>query len=211
MLHAVSVALRAHLESAVAGSGAVTAEPPAARLTEGPEGAAADRGLGVHLFHVAALDEGRSAEATEVRDARGRVIARRPPVRRYRTRWMVWSWGPTAEARLSLLDSALTAFAVPQVLPLPVVAPGTAEHAPSDAQVDAEALARGGPVQMDAAPAVGAPGELAAVFAGLGVPARPALEVVLTAGLALPAAPVAPPPTDVRVVTRPRNLGPAVR
>ncbi|MFD7084565.1 Pvc16 family protein [Streptomyces sp. NPDC059918] len=210
MLHAVFVALRDHLESAVAGSGAVTAEPPAARLTEGPEAAAADRGLGIHLFHVAALDEGRSAEATEVRDAQGRVVARRPPVRRYRTRWMVWSWGPTAEVRLSLLDAALTALAEPQVLPLAVVAPGTAEHAQSDGPVDAEALARGGPVQMDAAPAA-APGELAGVFAGLGVPARPALEVVLTAGLALPAAPVAPPPTDVRVVTRPRNLGPAVR
>ncbi|MFJ7209248.1 hypothetical protein ACIQWR_37660 [Streptomyces sp. NPDC098789] len=189
MLHATSAALSAHLETALAGCCAVTTEPPGPSVTAGPEGAGGEQGLGVHLFHLSAVDLGRAVDAAAVRDGTGRVVGRRPPVRRYRTRWLVWAWAPTAPARLALLDEALTQ------LTGPVLAVGPE-------------LAEGGPVHLEAAPAGSTAGELAGVFAGLCVPARPALELVVTAGLVAATEPVPAPPSDVRVVSRPRRIRP---
>ncbi|MET8755170.1 Pvc16 family protein [Streptomyces sp. NPDC004667] len=194
MLHAISAALTAHLETAPAGGRrTVTAEAPPPSVTAAPGGAEGGRGLGAHLFHVAALDQGRPGDAAEVRDERGRVVGRRPPVRRYRTRWLLWAWAPTAPERLALLDEALVLLSAGLVLPGEVVGPE---------------LAAGGPVQLEAAPPGTTVSELNAVFTSLGVPARPALEAVVTAGLVMPVEPVAGPPADVRVVARPRALRP---
>ncbi|MFB7056453.1 Pvc16 family protein [Streptomyces vinaceus] len=194
MLQAASDALCAHLETVLANrSAAVTAEPPLVPVTAPPDGVGAERGIGVHLFHVAALDQGRGADAVDVRDEQGRVIGRRPPVNRYRTRWLLWSWALTAQERLELLDVALALLTARPVLP--------------EAAAGADLIA-GGPVQVDAAPALGTAGELGGVFAGLKVPSRPALEIVLTAGLVLPVERVAGPPTDLRVTTHPRRTLP---
>ncbi|MFE3766855.1 Pvc16 family protein [Streptomyces sp. NPDC059104] len=193
MLHATSAALTAHLETALAGRCAVTAEPPARSVTAAPAGAEGGYGLGAHLFHVAALDQGRAGDAVEMRDERGRVVGRRFPVRRYRTRWLLWTWAPTAPERLALLDEALVLLSAGPVLPREVLGPE---------------LAAGGPVQLDAAPAGTTAGELHGVFTSLGVPARPALEAVVTAGLVMPVEPVAAPPTDVRVAAHPRGFRP---
>ncbi|RSS75506.1 Pvc16 family protein [Streptomyces sp. WAC06614] len=198
MLHACSAALRGHLETALAGRGTVTAEPPPASLTEapGPDGGlhGGPRGLGVHLFQVTATDQVQAVDSVGVRDHQGRVVGRRAPVRRYRTRWLVWSWAPTAAERLALLDRALASLGAEPVLPAEVAGPE---------------LVAGGPVHLVTAPVADGPGELAGVFAGLGVPARPALEVVLTAGLAPALGPVPQPPSEVRVVPRPHPVRPA--
>lgn len=193
MLHASSAALRAHLETALADRGAVTSEPPSGDLAAGPAADVAVRGIGVHLFHVAASDQGQSVESVEVRDDQGRVVGRRAPLRRFRTRWLVWTWAPTAAERLALLDGALRKLAAEPVLPPDVAGPE---------------LTAGGPLQLETAPATSTAAELAGVFAGLGVPARPALEVVLTVGLLPPVEPVSGPPTDVRVESRPYAASP---
>ncbi|MEV6681599.1 Pvc16 family protein [Streptomyces erythrochromogenes] len=191
MLLATSAALCRLLETALAGRCAVTAEPPAGALTAPPDASVAPRGVGVHLFHVAATGQGLPADGLDMRDERGRVVGRRAAVRRYRTRWLVWSWAPTAVERLELLDEALDVLGAGLVLPEEVAGPE---------------LAAGGPVHLETAPAAGTAADHAGVFAGLGVPARPAVEVVLTAGSAPVAEEVAAPPVDVRVVARPRPL-----
>ncbi|MFF4369381.1 Pvc16 family protein [Streptomyces sp. NPDC001594] len=193
MLHASSNALRAHVEAALGGRCAVTAEPPPTSLDTSPEPDGRPRGIGIHLFHIAAADQGRAVDAVEVRDGSCRVVGRRPPVRRYRTRWLVWSWAPTAPERLELLDGVLALLAAEPVLPEGAAGPE---------------LAAGGPLQLETAPAAGTAAELAGVFAGLGVPARPALELVLTAGLVPPVEPVSGPPSDVRLVSRPHRRSP---
>ncbi|MFE5539470.1 Pvc16 family protein [Streptomyces sp. NPDC056519] len=195
MLHATSAALRGHLQTALAGRCTVTAGPPSGPPNGAPEGTGVPRGLGVHFVHVAAVDRGLAVDSVQVRDGRGRVVGRRSPVRRYRTRWLVWSWAPTEGERLELLDDALASLAAEPVLPEGAASPE---------------LTAGGPVQVEVAPGTGTAAEIAGVFAGLGVAVRPALEVVLTAGLAPAVEAVPGPPADVRVVSRPHPSRPAV-
>ncbi|MFF3159114.1 Pvc16 family protein [Streptomyces sp. NPDC057910] len=193
MLQTSSSALLRHLATVLADSCDVTAEPPLTSLTEAPELDGGPNGIGVHLFHVAAADQGQGTASVEVRDAQGRVVSRRSPACRYRTRWLVWSWGPTAAERLTLLDEALRLLSARSVLPIEATGPE---------------LAAGGLVHLETAPAAGTAAELAGIFTSLGVPARPALEVVLTTGLAPVDEPAFAPPVDVRVVTAPQTKMP---
>lgn len=74
------------------------------------------------LHSIAEAVEGRgAAEWSEVRDDRGQVVGRQPPLRRYRMQYTVSARAATPEAEHAALDAVLTACAVHDVLPPDVV------------------------------------------------------------------------------------------
>ncbi|MFJ9605783.1 Pvc16 family protein [Kitasatospora sp. NPDC101176] len=186
MLADASASLAALLRTAPPGPPAVTAEPPG---TPGPDRSGHEEGLGLLPFHTAEEPHGRSAEWSDVRGPDGRVVARRPPVRRYRVHFLLWAWAPTAQGRLTLLSAAMTALAATETLPAGLCAGSLA--------------GLGTPVRLTVAPADSAPGRLAEVWAALGRPAEPALEVVLAADLVPADVPVDGPPLRVDLRTGP--------
>lgn len=124
----------------------------------------------------------------EVRNDQGRVTGRRPPLHRYRLRYLVTAWGGGAAGEHGLLSSVLAALANEQAIP--------AEHV-TGALVD-----EGLPLFLSVAlPAEGDMPPPSDLWGALGVPPRPGLDVVVIAPLPRPVATTAAVPVRDRRIT----------
>ncbi|WP_328455217.1 Pvc16 family protein [Amycolatopsis sp. NBC_00438] len=105
---AVSALLRRYLDDeTVVSLGRPGAEPPGEHAV-----------LHLVLHGIAEAADGRgAAEWSEVRDARGQVVGRQPPLRRYRMRYVISARAATPEAEHAALDTVLAACAIHDVLP----------------------------------------------------------------------------------------------
>lgn len=154
MIRDVDTALTELLEAAV----------PAVAVRLGVDGE--EHGLRL-LLHDVREEAGALAAIWEDRhDADGRVVSRRPPVRRFRLRYLVVAVGPDAATEHDWLGRVLVSLAAH-----PVVPAGTLT------------ASSGLPVPLQVAPA-GLPDPAPPVLAAVG--ARPALEVAVTAACVQP-------------------------
>jgi Pvc16 N-terminal domain len=151
--------------------------PPACDVRFGPP---ADRAPGPDeaalVFFLAAVreDDTGNPDWEDLRDDDGRVVARRPPVRRFDLRYHVTAEAADTDAEARLLDAVLAA-----------VDPG--KRVPAELVGDALA---GKPVLLRL-------GEPAYPLPGL--PLRTALTVVANAPLVLPSVPAAAPAEDIQL------------
>jgi hypothetical protein len=131
---------------------------------------AARKAATVNLFLYDVREDltGRGADWDDIRDERGRVVARQPPPRRYELSYLVTAWGASADAEHELLGAVLAQAASRDVLPDDCLPPGwPAARAPL--------VVRSAPPQP-----VVEPGDL---WSGLGIPPRAAVNLVVTAPL----------------------------
>jgi Pvc16 N-terminal domain len=161
---------------------------------ESPTRAWADKVAGevvdAYLFEITEDVARTRGDWEDVRNEQGRVTGRRPPLHRYRLRYLLTAWGGTPAAEHRLLSKVLAALADEQAIP--------AQHVTGD-------LAEEGlPLFLSVAlPSEGAaqPWDL---WGALGVAPRPAIDVVVVAPLPRPAAhPAGPPVRDRRLTVAP--------
>jgi hypothetical protein len=133
----------------------------------------------------------------DVRNEQGRVTGRRPPLHRYRLRYLVTAWGGSAEDEHRLLSTVLGALADSLAIP--------AEHLSGD-------LAEEGlPVFLSVALPSNADAPPWDLWSTLGVAPRPALDVVAIAPLPRQAELSAGPPVrDRRITVAPAGGTPEV-
>ena len=147
-----------------------TAVPGAAVALEGGKVA---HGLRLLLHDVCEDPAALAAVWQDDHDADGRVVARRPPVRRFRLRYLVFAVAGDRETEHDWLGRVLVALAAHQVVP-------------------AELLT-GPPAQLQVAPP-GLPAPAPPIRAAVGV--RPALDLVVTAPCVQPRLTGLPPAPD---------------
>jgi hypothetical protein len=124
----------------------------------------------------------------ELRDVQGRVTGRRPPLHRYRLRYLLTAWGGSTIDEHRLLSSVLFALADEQAIP--------AEH------VTGELVEEGLPVFLSVAmPGEGDTPPPSDLWGALGIAPRPALDLVVVAPLPRPAAITAAAPVRERRIT----------
>jgi hypothetical protein len=73
--------------------------------------------LDLFLYDVTEDVTGRSVDWEQLRDERGRVIARQPPTRRYDLSYLVTAWCPTTAKEHELLGAVLNEAASADVVP----------------------------------------------------------------------------------------------
>ncbi len=122
----------------------------------------------------------------DVRDEEGRITGRRPPLHHYRLRYLLTAWGKTPASEHQLLASILGALADEQAIP--------AKH------ITGELASEGLPVFLSVALPPDTGGLPWDLWGALGVPPRPALDLVAIAPLPRPSAlPAGPPVRDRRI------------
>ncbi|HSS08851.1 MAG TPA: DUF4255 domain-containing protein [Acidimicrobiales bacterium] len=166
-----------------------------------PDWVSALKGPCIDLFLHDVVEElgGRGADWTDVRGEDGRVVARQPPLRRYRLSYLVSAWASSAEVEHRLLGRVLRAVVEADNLPADVLVGSLVEDAP---YVDV-ALAEPSPSRLR-------PHDL---WSALGTPPRTSFELVVTAPLRpTPLTEVAPPAERLilGVAQEPRPALPAV-
>jgi len=119
MLTDADAALRALLDSALAGTAAVSIDPPPADPGSKPR---------VHAFLVAIREEltGLHSDWEEVRDAAGTTIGRRPPIRRFDLHYVVTAHARDTTAEHTLLDTVIQAVISDLRIPAEHLPPGLA-------------------------------------------------------------------------------------
>jgi len=123
-----------------------------------------------------------------VHNDQGRVTGRRPPLHRYRLRYLLTAWGGTTADEHRLLSSVLSALADEQAIP--------------EAHVTGDLVEEGLPVFLSVAlPAEGDDPPPSDLWGALGVAPRPALDLVVVAPLPRPAATTAAAPVRERRIT----------
>jgi hypothetical protein len=75
--------------------------------------------IDLFLHDVVEELDGRSADWADMRDDDGRVVARQPPLRRYRLSYLVTAWAPSTEIEHQLLSKVLRAIVEADTAPLP--------------------------------------------------------------------------------------------
>ena len=130
--------------------------------------------VNLFLHHLEEQRSGRGADAEDVRDESGRVVARRAPVRRYRLSYLVSTWpggraGRASSADHKLLDRILRVVAETDTLPASLLTGSFVEGA---VHVD---LALGEPSEARVRPHD--------LWSALGVPPRAGLDLVVSAPL----------------------------
>jgi hypothetical protein len=123
----------------------------------------------------------------DVRNEQGRVTGRRPPLHRYRLRYLVTTWGGSPADEHRLLSTVLGALADSLAIP--------AEHLSGDLADE------GLPVFLSVALPFGEDAPPWDLWSTLGVAPRPALDLVAIAPLPRPAALFAGPPVRDRRIT----------
>ena len=124
----------------------------------------------------------------ELRDERGRVTGRRPPLHRYRLRYLLTAWGGATADEHRLLSSVLSALADEQAIP--------ADH------VTGDLIDEGLPVFVSVAlPGEGDTPPPSDLWGALGVAPRPALDLVVVAPLPRPAPSTTAAPVRERRIT----------
>jgi len=148
--------------------------------------------VNAHLWEIREDVSRRQNDWEDVRNDEGRVVGRRPPLHRYRLRYLVTAWAANVADEHRLLSSLLTALADEQAIP--------AEH------ISGDLLDEGLPVFLTIAlpsPGEDAPSDL---WTGLGIAPRPALDLVVTAPLPRPVpATVATPVRERRITVAAPN------
>jgi Pvc16 N-terminal domain len=165
VLHDVDASLRSMVEAAVPRNGGlplVSFEPPAPAWVEKQS----DPTLSLFLFDVREDLSARMGDEVDVRDERGHVVGRRPPVRRYQLSYLVSAWAKDPEEEHRMLGAILAT--VPNSARIP------------DEHLKGRLVEQGLPVQIEVGvPATGA--QLWDLWSALGTPPRTALELVVTA------------------------------
>jgi hypothetical protein len=174
---------------------AVRFDPPT------PQWASSLKGACVNLFLHDIVEElgGRGADWTDVRADDGRVVARQPPLRRYRLSYLVSAWASSSEVEHRLLSRVLRTMV-------------EADHLPAEALVGS--LVEEGRC-VDVAVADPSPSRLRPhdLWSALGTPPRACFEFVVTAPLRpTPSTEAAPPVETVTldVSKEPRHPTPVV-
>lgn len=147
--------------------------------------------VNAHLWEIREDVSRRQNDWEDIRNDEGRVVGRRPPLHRYRLRYLVTAWGPNVADEHRLLSSLLTALADEQAIP--------AEH------ISGDLVDEGLPVFVTVAlpsPAEDAPPDL---WSALGIAPRPSLDLVVTAPLPRPV------PSTVATPVRERHITVAAR
>jgi len=137
-----------------------------------------DPGHALCLFLASVVEDARAVPADweDVRDEKGRVTARQPPVRRFDLLYLVTAWAKDSEREDALLDVVLNAT-VPTVRLEPTLLGGTLRGTEA-------------PVLVRLAP------EATQVWAGLDLPARTVLGLSVSAPLIRPLDTDIAPPAD---------------
>jgi hypothetical protein len=142
--------------------------------------------VNAYLWEVREDVSRRQNDWEDVRNEEGRVVGRRPPLHRYRLRYLLTAWGGSVADEHRLLSSLLSALADEQAIP--------AEH------IGGDLVEEGLPVLLTVAlpsPDDSAPPDL---WGALGIAPRPALDLVVTAPLPRPVpASVATPVRERRI------------
>jgi Pvc16 N-terminal domain len=159
----IDEALRAFLQPALPERTVIGFEPPTSEWSARVDGPT----LNLFLGEVRENGEGRTGDWDDVRDDQGRVLGRRPPVRRFDLAYHVSAWGGTAVEQHSLLGAVLAALPVYDSIP--------AEHLSKTLQ-DYDL-----PVRLRVADAGAGAG--ADVWQSLGQPVRASFTLIVTASL----------------------------
>ena len=122
--------------------------------------------VSIYLYDVREELERREVEFEEIRGKDGRVIARKPPPRRFKLSYLVTVWTQRPEDEHRLLSSLLACFLAHEMLPEDVLTPALAE------QPYATFLTVALPPPKDRS--------LADVWSALGGELKPSLDLVLT-------------------------------
>jgi hypothetical protein len=143
--------------------------------------------VNAHLWDIREDVTRRQNDWEDLRNDEGRVVGRRPPLHRYRLRYLLTAWGANVADEHRLLSSLLSALAGEQAIP--------AEH------ISGDLVDEGLPVFLTVA--LPAPGEEARpdLWSALGIAPRPALDVVVTAPLPRPVAATVATPVRERRIT----------
>jgi hypothetical protein len=173
VLHNVDAALRSMLAEALPAGTAVRFDPPEPSWRGGADT------VGALLYRVVEDITARAAAWSDVRDGDGRVTARVPVERRYRSSYLVTAWAADPAREHALLGAALAGLGAGLTVP--------AAHLGEDLH-DVE-------IAVASPEFPGAPMEL---WSALGVAPRASIEVVLTAPVpAKPVTDLAPAPDQV--------------
>jgi hypothetical protein len=157
------------------------------------------KGPCIDLFLHDVVEElgGRGADWTDLRGSDGRVVARQPPLRRYRLHYLVSAWASSAEGEHRLLGRVLRVVVEADNLPSEVLVGSLIEEA---RHVEV-ALAEPDPSRLR-------PHNL---WSALGTPPRTSFELVVTAPLRpAPITEVAPPAETISLgVSKELRSGPS--
>jgi len=120
----IDEALRAFLTPALPDRTAIGFEPPTAEWSAGVKGPT----LNLFLGPVSENGEGRTGDWDDVRDEQGRLVGRRPPVRRFDLAYHVSAWGGTTTEQHGLLGAVLAALPVYDSIPAEHLSPALQEY-----------------------------------------------------------------------------------
>ena len=129
----------------------------------------------------------RQNDWEDIRNDDGRVVGRKPPLHRYRLRYLLTAWGGTPADEHRLLSSVLASLADQQAIP--------SEH------VGGDLVDEGLPVYLTVALPADADNPPTDLWGALGIAPRPALDLVVTAPLPRPVPATVAVPVRERVLT----------
>jgi hypothetical protein len=128
----------------------------------------------------------RQNDWEDIRNDDGRVVGRKPPLHRYRLRYLLTAWGGTPADEHRLLSSVLASLADQQAIP--------ADH------ISGDLVDEGRPVFLTVALPADGDNPPTDLWSALGIAPRPALDLVVTAPLPRPVpATVAEPVRERRI------------
>lgn len=191
MIADVDASLKALLSGAIADEKAVISfDAPTEEWANKLKGAV----VNLFLYDIQEDLDGRKADWDDIRDERGRVIARQPPARRYRLTYFVSAWASTAEEQHHLLSEILRTVPQREIIPYELLV-GTLKEQ-----------------EMPVVLQVGVPGQGAGASAphmwdALGIPPRAAVELVVIAPLKPVADTDLAPPADTMSLGVSRERG----
>ncbi len=186
MIADVDASLRSLLRAtALDGANAdVVFDPPTRQWSDQAGGSVVD----AYLWEIREDLSRRHNDWEAVHNDQGRVTGRRPPLHRYRLRYLLTAWGGTTADEHRLLSAVLSALADEQAIP--------AEH------VSGDLAEEGLPVFLSIAlPAEGDVPPPSDLWGALGIAPRAALDLVVVAPLPRPAATTAAAPVRERRIT----------
>jgi hypothetical protein len=129
----------------------------------------------------------RQNDWEDIRNEDGRVVGRKPPLHRYRLRYLVTAWGGTPADEHRLLSSVLASLADQQAIPT--------DH------VTGDLVDEGLPVFLTVALPADGDNPPTDLWGALGIAPRPALDVVVTAPLPRPVPSTVAEPVRERRIT----------
>jgi hypothetical protein len=154
--------------------------------------------IDLFLHDVAEELGGRGGNWTDVRGAHGRVIARQPPLRRYRLHYLVSAWASSTEVEHRLLGRVLRVVVEADNLPTEVLVGSLIE----DGRHVEVALAEPDPSRV----------RTHDLWSALGTPPRTSFELVITAPLRpAPITEIAPPAETISLGVKREDQSAAAR